>query len=65
MGIIVGVGGGRTDDNEILPIFEHTVSLSKKKKPTVLFVPTSGFDDINGDGHSSGRATIGEIVLEQ
>ncbi len=51
MGIIVGVGGGRTDDNEILPIFEHIVKLSGKKNPSVLFVPTAGFDDINGDEH--------------
>ena len=50
MGIIVGVGGGRTDDNEIQPVFEHIVKLSNKKKPRVLFVPTAGFDDINGDG---------------
>lgn len=51
MGIIVGVGGGRTDDNEIQPVFEHIVKLSKKKNPRVLFVPTAGFDDINGDEH--------------
>ncbi len=51
MGIIVGVGGGRCDDNEILPVFEHIVSLAKKKNPAVLFVPTAGFDDINGDEH--------------
>lgn len=51
MGIIVGIGGGRTEDNEILPIFEHIVKLSKKKNPSVLFVPTAGFDDINGDEH--------------
>ena len=51
MGIIVGVGGGRTDDNEILPVFEEIVKLSKKKNPSVLFVPTAGFDDINGDEH--------------
>ncbi len=51
MGIIVGVGGGRYCDNEVLPIFEHIVSLSKKKNPSVLFVPTAGFDDINGDEH--------------
>ena len=51
MGIIVGVGGGRTDDNEILPVFEHIVKLAKKKNPSVLFVPTAGFDDINGDEH--------------
>jgi len=51
MGIIIGVGGGRYSDNEVLPIFEHIVSLSGKKNPSVLFVPTAGFDDINGDEH--------------
>ncbi len=51
MGIIMGIGGGRYCDNEVLPIFEHLVSLAKKKNPTVLFVPTAGFDDINGDEH--------------
>lgn len=51
MGIIIGVGGGRYCDNEVLPIFEHIVSLSGKKNPSVLFVPTAGFDDINGDEH--------------
>ena len=51
MGIIIGVGGGRYNDNEVLPIFEHIVSLAKKKNPSVLFVPTAGFDDINGDEH--------------
>ncbi|MEE1011205.1 MAG: peptidase E [Acutalibacteraceae bacterium] len=51
MGIIIGVGGGRYSDNEVLPIFEHIVSLAKKKNPSVLFVPTAGFDDINGDEH--------------
>lgn len=51
MGIIIGIGGGRYSDNEVLPIFEHIVSLAKKKNPSVLFVPTAGFDDINGDEH--------------
>ncbi len=51
MGIIIGVGGGRYSDNEVLPIFEHIVSLAKKKNPSVLFVPTAGFDDIDGDEH--------------
>lgn len=51
MGIVIGVGGGRYCDNEVLPIFEHIVSLSEKKNPSVLFVPTAGFDDINGDEH--------------
>ena len=51
MGVIIGVGGGRYDDNEVLPIIEHIVFLSGKKNPSVLFVPTAGFDDINGDEH--------------
>lgn len=51
MGIIIGIGGGRYSDNEVLPIFEHIVSLAGKKNPSVLFVPTAGFDDINGDEH--------------
>ncbi len=51
MGKIVAVGGGRYSDNEVLPIFENIVKLSGKKNPSVLFVPTAGFDDINGDEH--------------
>ncbi len=51
MGIIIGIGGGRYSDNEVLPIFEHIVSLAGKKNPSVLFVPTAGFDDIDGDEH--------------
>lgn len=51
MGTIIGIGGGGYCDNEVLPIFEHIVSLSGKKNPSVLFVPTAGFDDINGDEH--------------
>ena len=47
----MGIGGGRYCDNEVQPIFEHLVSLAKKKNPSVLFVPTAGFDDINGDEH--------------
>ena len=30
MGIIMGIGGGRYCDNEVLPIFEHLVSLAKE-----------------------------------
>lgn len=51
MGIIMGIGGGRYSDNEVKPIFEHLISLSQKENPNVLFVPTAGFDDINGDEH--------------
>ncbi len=51
MGIVIGIGGGRYDDREVMPIFEHIVSLAGKKNPSVLFVPTAGFDDLNGDEH--------------
>lgn len=51
MGIVIGIGGGRYCDREVMPIFEHIVSLAGKKHPSVLFVPTAGFDDMNGDEH--------------
>lgn len=51
MGIVIGVGGGRYDDREVMPIFAHIVTLAEKKNPSVLFVPTAGFDDMNGDEH--------------
>ena len=51
MGTIIGIGGGRYSDNEVLPIFERIVSLCPVKEPKVLFVPTAGYDDINGDEH--------------
>lgn len=49
MSYIIGIGGGRYSDGEIVNIAEHIVSLSKKSAPKLLFVPTAGFDDINGD----------------
>ena len=49
MGIIIGVGGGRYSDREVMPIFERIVELSGKSNPKVLFVPTAGFDDMEGD----------------
>ncbi len=51
MSYIIGIGGGRYCDREVMPIFEHIVSLSGKKHPSVLFVPTAGFDDMDGDEH--------------
>lgn len=51
MGKIVAIGGGRYDDGEIINIFEYIVSLAEKKNPKVLFIPTAGHDDINGDEH--------------
>lgn len=49
MGVIVGIGGGRYSDGEVMPIFEKIVELSGKTNPSVLFVPTAGFDDMEGD----------------
>ena len=49
MGKIVALGGGRYDNGEMTNVAEHIVSLSGKKNPDVLFVPTAGFDDIGGD----------------
>lgn len=49
MGIIIGIGGGRYSDREVMPIFEKIVALSGKQNPKVLFVPTAGFDDMEGD----------------
>lgn len=49
MGKIIAIGGGRYSDGEIINIFEKIVSLADKKNPKVLFLPTAGYDDINGD----------------
>ncbi len=49
MGVIIGIGGGRYSDGEVMPIFEKIVELCGKKNPKVLFVPTAGFDDMEGD----------------
>ena len=49
MGVIIGIGGGRYSDGEVKPIFEKIVSLSGKQNPKVVFVPTAGFDDMEGD----------------
>lgn len=49
MGKIVAIGGGRYCNGEIQNIFDYIVSLSPKKNPSVVFLPTAGFDDINGD----------------
>lgn len=49
MGKIVALGGGRYDNGEMTSVAEHIVSLSGKKNPDFLFVPTAGHDDIGGD----------------
>lgn len=49
MGKIIAVGGGRYSDGEIKNILEYIASCAKKENPSVLFLPTAGFDDIEGD----------------
>lgn len=49
MGKIIAVGGGRYDDGEIKSILEYIASCANKESPSVLFLPTAGFDDIEGD----------------
>ncbi len=49
MGKIIAVGGGRYDDGEIKNILEYIASCANKENPSVLFLPTAGFDDIEGD----------------
>ncbi|MBQ7043522.1 MAG: Type 1 glutamine amidotransferase-like domain-containing protein [Clostridia bacterium] len=51
MGKIIAIGGGRYDDGEIRNILEYIASCAKKDNPSVLFLPTAGFDDIEGDEH--------------
>lgn len=51
MGKIIAIGGGRYDDGEIKNILEYIASCAKKENPSVLFLPTAGFDDIEGDEH--------------
>ncbi|MGN0636632.1 MAG: Type 1 glutamine amidotransferase-like domain-containing protein [Acutalibacteraceae bacterium] len=46
MATIVALGGGRFDNGEMYTVAEHIVSLSGKKNPSVVFLPTAGFDRI-------------------
>lgn len=41
MGVVIGIGGGRYSDEEVMPIFEKIVELCGKKNPKVLFAPTA------------------------
>ncbi len=49
MGKIVALGGGCFDNGEMYNVAEHIVKMSGKTNGKFLFVPTAGFDDINGD----------------
>lgn len=49
MGKIVAIGGGCYDDSELRNIFEKIVSLSGKKNPNAVFLPTASFDNWSED----------------
>lgn len=49
MGTIVALGGGRFDNGEMRSVAEEILRYSGKERPHVLFLPTAGYDDMNGD----------------
>lgn len=44
---IVAIGGGRYSNGEIQNIFDYIVSLTDRKNPSVVYLPTAGYDDIS------------------
>ena len=48
MGTIIALGGGRFDNGEMLSVAQFIRDASGKAHPHVLFLPTAGFDDMNG-----------------
>lgn len=49
MGTIVALGGGRFDNGEMRSVAQEIIRMSGKPNPKVLFLPTAGFDDTEGD----------------
>ena len=49
MGTIIALGGGSFANGEMRPVAEEIIRCSGKQHPKVLFLPTAGFDDMNGD----------------
>ncbi len=47
MGKIVALGGGRFDNGEMDNVTEHIISLTGKKKPLILIIPTASFDNMD------------------
>jgi len=49
MGKIVGLGGGRFDNGEMLNVAQLIVSLAGKENPVLTFLPTASFDRVSED----------------
>lgn len=47
MGKIVALGGGVFENGEVLPIIEKIYAVCAKINPSVLYLPTAGFDDMS------------------
>ena len=49
MGTIIALGGGNFANGEMRSVAEKIIEYSGRQNPKVLFLPTAGFDDMNGD----------------
>lgn len=49
MGKIVALGGGRFDNGEMDNVTEHIISLTGKKTPLILIIPTASFDNMDAN----------------
>ncbi|MBQ2759860.1 MAG: Type 1 glutamine amidotransferase-like domain-containing protein [Clostridia bacterium] len=49
MGKIVALGGGRFDNGEMDNVTEHIISLTGKKNPLILIIPTASYDNMTDD----------------
>ena len=49
MGTIIALGGGRFDNGEMTDVAKYILECTGKETPKVLFLPTAGYDDTNGD----------------
>jgi dipeptidase E len=47
MGKIIALGGGVFENGEVLPIIEKIFEMCDKNDPSVLYLPTAGFDDMS------------------
>lgn len=49
MGTIIALGGGSFSNGEMTNVARYILDCTGKQNPKVLFLPTAGFDDMNGD----------------
>ena len=49
MGKIAAIGGGRYENGEIVSIVKDIRDLCDKPQPKMLFIPTAGHDNVDGD----------------